>query len=539
MKPRAPLETSGLELLERAFSLLRAAPATTLLCFYLGALPFVGGLLYFWADMSADAFADDDLVPASLGLALLFIWMKCWHSLFMNGLQRQLSGAEPRPWTLARGLRLVLTQTLLQPWALIGRPIAAVITFPYPWVRAYFENALLLGDGLTSVPEARAASLRYARLAVRQNCLLLSILFLFSIFVWANIASAAILLPTLLKTFLGVQSMFTRDLYGLLNTTLLMTTFAMTYLCTNPLLKAVYTLRCYQGAAQSTGQDLRVMLRRLRGVAAAALALFLFSESTGLRAETTPPPAPAAVAPARLNQSIDDVLTRREFAWRLPRQENAERPGWLSGLFDGTNKMLKRFGHWLSDLLERLGKLLFKNYKPTPKPATPSGWSLSKLSEIVRIVVIGLTVLIVILLAGLIWRRLRQKPLVIRAVEEAVAATPDLTSENVTADQLPEDGWLKLAREMQESGQFRLALRALYLAELAHLGARKFISIARHKSNRDYETELARRTRQQPEIAGVFRNSRGVFERCWYGLKDVTPAMLGEFHAEVERIRAC
>jgi hypothetical protein len=201
--------------------------------------------------------------------------------------------------------------------------------------------------------------------------------------------------------------------------------------------------------------------------------------------------------------------------------------------------MLKRFGHWLSDLLERLGKWLFKNYKPTPKPATPSGWSLSKLSEIVRIVVIGLTVLIVILLAGLIWRRLRQKPLVIRAVEEAVAATPDLASENVTADQLPEDGWLKLAREMQESGQFRLALRALYLAELAHLGARKFISIARHKSNRDYETELVRRTRQQPEIAGVFRNSRGVFERCWYGLKDVTPAMLGDFHAEVERIRAC
>ena len=38
------------------------------------------------------------------------------------------------------------------------------------------------------------------------------------------------------------------------------------------------------------------------------------------------------------------------------------------------------------------------------------------------------------------------------------------------ASQLPEDAWLKLAREMVEKGDLRLAVRAMYLAMLAHLG---------------------------------------------------------------------
>ena len=84
-------------------------------------------------------------------------------------------------------------------------------------------------------------------------------------------------------------------------------------------------------------------------------------------------------------------------------------------------------------------------------------------------------------------------------------AVPDLNEESVTADQLPEDGWLQLARELMERGELRLALRASYLAGLAHLGHRELIHLARHKSNRDYDRELHRRARAQRRAARRLR----------------------------------
>jgi hypothetical protein len=114
-----------------------------------------------------------------------------------------------------------------------------------------------------------------------------------------------------------------------------------------------------------------------------------------------------------------------------------------------------------------------------------------------------------------------------------------LNDENVVADQLPEDGWLKLARELMERGDLRLALRALYLASLAHLAQREFISVAKFKSNRDYEVELRRRTRALPDLQGAFAENVGIFDRVWYGLHEVSRDVLEHFQANLERIKAC
>ena len=107
------------------------------------------------------------------------------------------------------------------------------------------------------------------------------------------------------------------------------------------------------------------------------------------------------------------------------------------------------------------------------------------------------------------------------------------------ADQLPEDGWLKLAREMVEDGNLRLALRAFYLAGLAHLAAREMISIAVFKSNREYEAELRRRARAQSEVQDAFSQNVAVFDWAWYGLHEVTQDALVQFQFNLARIRAC
>jgi hypothetical protein len=97
---------------------------------------------------------------------------------------------------------------------------------------------------------------------------------------------------------------------------------------------------------------------------------------------------------------------------------------------------------------------------------------------------------------------------------------------------LPEDEWLTLARALLARGETRLALRAFYLSALAHLGRQQLIAVARAKSNRDYQRELRRRTRDQPEIQDVFGRLIARFERVWYGRAAADAATLDDFQAD-------
>ena len=117
-----------------------------------------------------------------------------------------------------------------------------------------------------------------------------------------------------------------------------------------------------------------------------------------------------------------------------------------------------------------------------------------------------------------------------------MAQVPDLGDERVVASQLPADDWLKLARELMGKGELRLALRALYLASLAHLAQREMISVARFKSNRDYERELRRRARALPDLLSAFAENVGIFDRAWYGLHDVTEEAVQRFQSNLEKI---
>jgi hypothetical protein len=123
-------------------------------------------------------------------------------------------------------------------------------------------------------------------------------------------------------------------------------------------------------------------------------------------------------------------------------------------------------------------------------------------------------------------------------VLQPAAATPppDLASDAVLANELPESGWAALAQEYLAKGELRLALRALYLASLAHLAQRDLISIRASKSNWDYRLELERRGRGLPVLIAAFRENVLVFDRAWYGRYAVSPEIVQAFTANLERI---
>ena len=112
----------------------------------------------------------------------------------------------------------------------------------------------------------------------------------------------------------------------------------------------------------------------------------------------------------------------------------------------------------------------------------------------------------------------------------------NLENENVLATQLPENEWLRLAREKMQAGELRLALRALFLATLAHLGEKRLIAVGRSKSNGDYVRELGWRARDRRDLSSGFTDQVRTFDRVWYGRHEVDAALLDSFERQHEEI---
>ena len=173
----------------------------------------------------------------------------------------------------------------------------------------------------------------------------------------------------------------------------------------------------------------------------------------------------------------------------------------------------------------------FFKEKPLDHEAPKSGLPVQEITYI--LVAVG-----VMLLAWAVWTVLRrQRTPVVTA--QAMEAVPDLNAEDVVADQLPVDGWMRMMQDLLNAGELRLAMRAAYLATLAHLGQRELLAIARYKSNRDYHRELQRRARSRETLLAAFEENLRSFEASWYGQHEVTRDLLTRFTQNLETIRAC
>lgn len=538
-----PSDLPALELVESAMHLLRRTPALDFLIWFAGAAPFAAAVLFFWAEMSRAALAESHLLTSSAGLALLFLWLKTCQSVFAARLFARASASDADDWTLRRWLRVGLVQAALQPVLLFLLPVALVITLPFGWLFALSQNLCVLADRAGGRP---GPGLRQAW----QQCLLwpgsnhslLSLLTGAWLVTSLNSAIALYALPHLLKMLLGMESRLTLSPSALLNTTFLAVAVTLGALAVDPLLKAAYALRCLHGLARHTGDDLRarlLTLRRLSLVAAVWLTFLVVPPAFG--AEAGGPMIPrGSVDQAELDRAITDVLDRSEFTWRAPRDWQLDRPetelSWLDRQFKHLGQALDRFVHWLGKPVKSFLNWLDQIFSNKKGPRTPTG----NFSLNVGALVEFLMWLLVVVVAGLlvwfafrVWRP-RGRPAEALA---AAPAVPDLRAEFVAADQLPEDGWLTLANQLMDQGDLRLALRAFYLAALAHLARREFIRLAKFKSNRDYEGELRRRARARPEVAAAFAGTVREFDRVWYGSHEITGEGIVAFALQVEELR--
>ena len=497
-------------------------------------------------------------------------------------------------------MRLALAQTVIQPWGMFLLPLAMIVIAPFPRLYAFYQNITVFGgqddDDLRSLSRR---AWQQAQLWPRQNALSIWMLSpwllitgatlllaftpflsgieggrLFAILVYpvfvfllilsplgvilaANLSAALIMLPWILKTVLGIQTVFSSGPLHMINSTFFAVICGLCYLCLAPLIKAVYVLRCFYGDALQTGENLRVELRWLTKTrkAGVSLAIVLFCVLTVINFHAEAEEGRGTghsyttISPAKLDRSLQDVLNQPEYAWRMARERNKKHterttPPFLlramNTLKDWGKTIggwFKKIGSWFRSIGEWFRRLFLRT--KSEKQEISNGFPAQfEGATKVQMLLYVLLAAVACVAALLLWRSIKNRNFKPAETEiELEQAEPDLTDEEVDARQLPPDEWLTLAHSLADRGELRLALRALYLAGLACLAEQHLLTIAKYKSDWEYEKELQRRSHAVPDLPSLFLENMHIFQRSWYGVHEVSREMLEQVTANYESLK--
>jgi hypothetical protein len=224
--------------------------------------------------------------------------------------------------------------------------------------------------------------------------------------------------------------------------------------------------------------------------------LALTQETASL--EQSAPDARTAAERAR------NILSRPEFAEAPPPPEKAkeepapeEPPGWW-----------RRFTDWLGELLKKL----FERDEAPPR-SQPSFTAVSGAgaANVLVVIVIGLVLAV---LVALLLRALGQRQKDESAqLEVSTLDSMALAQDPMSALARPPEGWAHLADELAAKGQYRDAVRSLYLALLSRLHREGAILYDSTLSNWDYLRQFKGRREWLPP----FRELTHRFDFAWYG----------------------
>lgn len=171
-------------------------------------------------------------------------------------------------------------------------------------------------------------------------------------------------------------------------------------------------------------------------------------------------------------------------------------------------RLINRFLRWLGSLF------------PKAKPLQPG--SAMALSKVAQVVVLGVSLVAIIFL---IWK-FAPRYLLNRRKKKPRREARIVLGERLEPDQTAAD-LLAQAESLARSGDLRAAIRKAYIALLCELGDRKVISLAQHKTNRDYLGAV----RDRPSLFLSMRGLTNSFEIHWYGFVPVTPDDWTNFRA--------
>ena len=393
--------------------------------------------------------------------------------------------------------------------------------------------------------------------------LLFLMLFPLWIAVWLNGLILALILPQLLHSIFGVNTLLSTEMgvYALVQSSAFwLSLFGGAWLALDPVVKCTFVVACQHLRSRREGDDLRGLLaslpreqkkkaemiastgaeRSAKIGALAVLPLILLGafQWTTARADQVSPIRNNTETPVdfaqqarvqKLRQALDEESQRAIYRWHD--SEHPSPPTWfdkaLVKIGNGIERVWNAFWNFIRTLWPRGLRFSLGNEKR-------GGWRLTDFRLWVGLVV-ALT-----LVAGavLFWLRRRRETAQL-SISVAAASLPDM-SDTVVANERSEDEWFALARRLEGERESRLALRAAYLGLLAGLAQREWLTIRRDRTNREYLDEFTRRWRRRPqaavearaEIPEKVRGSLRQFDRVWYGSDALTPTAAAAYRQD-------
>ena len=192
---------------------------------------------------------------------------------------------------------------------------------------------------------------------------------------------------------------------------------------------------------------------------------------------------------AEANRKLAEILQRSDYV-----KAKAE-PSALS-------RLLSDFWKWLRSLIP----------KPKPLASGQPGIFINVIQIIVILLALAALAYVVKLFAPRLFARRGVKK---RGKPMARVVLGERLEPNQSAGDL-----LAEAENLAKRGELRAAIRKAYIALLVELGERKLLSLAQHKTNRDYLSDV----REIEPLHGNVKQMTESFERHWYGLVGATEA---------------
>ncbi len=210
--------------------------------------------------------------------------------------------------------------------------------------------------------------------------------------------------------------------------------------------------------------------------------------------------------PAAL-QKLDEVFSKPPF-------QNREVPSAWTQFWRAVGNAMGDFFEWLFRSIPNSGN---------SAPASPTPSSFSSLSPLGwALLVLGLLLVLAIVVYAV--RGVRQSVVRDAKVRDAVA----FEDENINAGEA-----LDRAHTEARSGDYRAAVRYLYLSSLLWLDERKLLRYDRSLNNREYLQRAGGNPALHDRLAPVV----GTFERVWYGRRDLEEADFLDYEKQISSLR--
>ena len=189
-------------------------------------------------------------------------------------------------------------------------------------------------------------------------------------------------------------------------------------------------------------------------------------------------------------EPLRQILRRPEFQWK-----EGQQIGWLADLYD-----------WLLNLLDRI---LFGIANVVYQA-----------SDLLKIAAVLLFLFALFFIA--------------RGLSRSLAQEAELgTEEGANDETLTSTGALKRAETLSMQGDYRNAVRYLYLSSLLVLDEQGLLRYDRSRTNREYLRSVS----SKPELAKPLRDVIDVFDRVWYGFEDVDEQTYQSYIRHVDELR--